>query len=52
MNIAIILGTRPEIIKMSHIIRESEKRGLDYFILNSGQHYNVGNIFFEQLESP
>jgi UDP-N-acetylglucosamine 2-epimerase (non-hydrolysing) len=54
MKIAIILGTRPEIIKMSPIIRECEKRKLDYFILHTGQHYSydMDQIFFEQLEIP
>lgn len=54
MNISIILGTRPEIIKMSPIIRECEKRHLDYFILHTGQHYsyNLDKIFFEELELP
>ena len=33
MKISIILGTRPEIIKMSPIIRECEKQNLDYFVL-------------------
>jgi UDP-N-acetylglucosamine 2-epimerase (non-hydrolysing) len=53
-RIAIVLGTRPEIIKMSPIIRECEKRGLDYFILHTGQHYsyNMDRVFFEQLELP
>lgn len=32
----IIFGTQPEIIKMSPVIRELEKRGLDYFILHTG----------------
>lgn len=54
MKIAIILGTRPEIIKMSPIIRECEKRGIDYFILHTGQHYseNMDKVFFEELELP
>ena len=53
-RIAIVLGTRPEIIKMSPVIRECEKRGLDYFILHTGQHYtyNMDKVFFEQLELP
>ena len=34
MKIAIILGTRPELIKMSPIIMELEKQNLDYFILH------------------
>ena len=54
MKISIILGTRPEIIKMSPIIRECEKQRLDYFILHTGQHYtyNLDKIFFEDLELP
>jgi UDP-N-acetylglucosamine 2-epimerase (non-hydrolysing) len=60
MKIAIVVGTRPEIIKMSPIIRECEnlkkhdKTGLEFFILHTGQHYsyNMDEIFFEQLELP
>ncbi len=54
MKIAIILGTRPEIIKMSPIIRECAKRGLDHYILHTGQHYSyeMDRIFFEQLQLP
>ena len=50
MKISIILGTRPEIIKMSPIIRKCEKQRLDYFILHTGQHYsyNLDRIFFEK----
>ena len=54
MKISIILGTRPEIIKMSPVIRECEKQSLDYFIFHTGQHYsyNLDKIFFEELELP
>lgn len=54
MKISIILGTRPEIIKMSPIIRELEEQGLDYYVLHTGQHYsyNLDKIFFEGLELP
>jgi UDP-N-acetylglucosamine 2-epimerase (non-hydrolysing) len=54
MNISIIVGTRPEIIKMAPIIRVCEKINLNYFILHTGQHYsfNMDRIFFEQLELP
>jgi len=54
MKISIILGTRPEIIKMSPVIRGCEKHGLTYFILHTGQHYsyNLDKIFFEELELP
>ena len=36
--IAIILGTRPEIIKMSPIIRACQATETDFFILHTGQH--------------
>ena len=54
MKISIVLGTRPEIIKMSSVIRECENQNLDYFILHTGQHYsyNLDKIFFEELELP
>ena len=54
MKIAIILGTRPEIIKMSPVIRECEKRGFEYYILHTGQHYSyeMDRIFYEQLQLP
>jgi UDP-N-acetylglucosamine 2-epimerase (non-hydrolysing) len=54
MRIAVILGTRPEIIKMSSLIREFEKARSDYFILHTGQHYsyNLDKIFFKELELP
>lgn len=54
MKIAIILGTRPEIIKMAPVIRELGKKQAGFFILHTGQHYsyNLSKVFFEQLELP
>ena len=54
MKICIILGTRPEIIKMSPIIRAAEQRNLDFFVLHTGQHYSyeMDKVFFQQLELP
>ena len=52
MKVCIIVGTRPEIIKMSPIVRECEKRRLDYMLIHTGQHYsyNMDKIFFDDLE--
>ncbi|HTY52983.1 MAG TPA: UDP-N-acetylglucosamine 2-epimerase (non-hydrolyzing) [Methanomicrobiales archaeon] len=52
--IAIVVGTRPEIIKMSPVIRECEHRGLDYYVIHTGQHYSyeMDQIFFQELELP
>ncbi len=54
MKITVVVGTRPEIIKMSPIIRECERRDVDFFILHTGQHYsyNMDQVFFEQLGLP
>lgn len=55
MKIAIVLGTRPEIIKMSPVIRCCEKRGnINCLIIHTGQHYsyNLDRVFFEQLNLP
>lgn len=54
MKICVAAGTRPEWIKMAPIIHELENRNLNYFILNTGQHYssNMVDIFFEQLKLP
>ncbi len=53
-KIAFILGTRPEIIKLSPVIRECQKRRLNYFILHTNQHYSskLDKIFFDELELP
>lgn len=54
MKLAIILGTRPEIIKLSPIIRACERRGIDFFIVHSGQHYSpeMDEVFFSDLRLP
>ncbi len=54
MKTCIILGTRPELIKMSPIIRAAEQRNLDFFVLHTGQHYSyeMDKVFFQQLELP
>jgi len=51
---AVILGTRPEIIKMSPIIRSCERKGVDFFVLHTGQHYSyeMDRVFFEELGLP
>jgi UDP-N-acetylglucosamine 2-epimerase (non-hydrolysing) len=54
MKIGIIVGTRPEIIKMAPVIRECQKRGIPYFIIHSNQHYSeeMDSIFFKELHLP
>ncbi len=54
MKIGIVVGTRPEIIKMAPVIRECHNRGIPYFIIHSNQHYSVemDAIFFKELDLP
>ncbi|MFH2110747.1 MAG: UDP-N-acetylglucosamine 2-epimerase (non-hydrolyzing) [Candidatus Bathyarchaeota archaeon] len=54
MALGIILGTRPEIIKMGPIIRLCEKRSVPYYLLHTGQHYSyeMDQAFFRDLELP
>jgi UDP-N-acetylglucosamine 2-epimerase (non-hydrolysing) len=52
--ISIVLGTRPEIIKMAPVIRACQHAGADYSVLHTGQHYSyeMDEIFFKELELP
>lgn len=54
MKIAIILGTRPEVIKMSPVIRSCSEHFVDFSIIHTGQHYSyeMDRIFFRDLELP
>jgi len=54
MKLAIILGTRPEIIKFSPIIRQCQKQKIDFFILHTNQHYDASldEVFFRELDLP
>lgn len=54
MKISIILGTRAEIIKMAPIIKELQKRKINFFILHTNQHYSkeLDEIFFKELKLP
>lgn len=52
MKIAIVIGTRPEIIKMAPVIDELEMRDIDYTLIHTGQHYDheMSDQFFLDLE--
>lgn len=53
-QVAFVLGTRPEIIKLAPVIRACRERGVEHVILHTGQHYSetLDSVFFEQLELP
>jgi UDP-N-acetylglucosamine 2-epimerase (non-hydrolysing) len=52
MEICVVLGTRPEIIKMAPVIRELKSRSIDHYVIHTGQHYSydMDKVFFRDLE--
>ncbi|WP_262180199.1 non-hydrolyzing UDP-N-acetylglucosamine 2-epimerase [Haloarcula laminariae] len=53
-HVTIVLGTRPEIIKLSPVIRACEREGVPFTLVHTGQHYSesLDSVFFDQLELP
>ncbi|WP_049996556.1 non-hydrolyzing UDP-N-acetylglucosamine 2-epimerase [Halococcus sediminicola] len=53
-TVTIVLGTRPEIIKLAPVIDACEERGIAYSVVHTGQHYSeeLDTVFFDQLELP
>lgn len=54
MKIAVVIGTRPEIIKMSPVIRYLQEKKQDFFVVHTGQHYDyeLDQQFFDELDLP
>lgn len=54
MKICVVVGTRPEIIKMASIINELDRKNIDYDLIHTGQHYdlNLSEVFFDELNLP
>src|SRR3989475_9747700 len=54
MKICVVVGTRPEIVKMAPIIHELKNRHLDFSLVHTGQHYDhdLSQVFFEELDLP
>jgi UDP-N-acetylglucosamine 2-epimerase (non-hydrolysing) len=52
--IAIVVGTRPEIIKMAPVVRACVERSVPFLLLHTGQHYSfeLDGVFFRELELP
>ncbi len=54
MKVAIILGTRPQIIKSAPVYEAFEGTGIECQIINTGQHYDyeMNREFFSELRLP
>lgn len=53
-TVMVVVGTRPEIIKMAPIIRALKKKQIPFLLVHCGQHYdyNMSQQFIENLELP
>ncbi len=55
MKVMTIVGTRPEIIRLSRVIaRLNSTPGIDHVLVHTGQNYDrqLNQVFFEDLELP
>jgi UDP-N-acetylglucosamine 2-epimerase (non-hydrolysing) len=53
-TVMVVVGTRPEIVKMAPIVRALQKRKIQTTFVHCGQHYdyNMSQQFVEELELP
>jgi UDP-N-acetylglucosamine 2-epimerase (non-hydrolysing) len=53
-KIMLIVGTRPEIIKMAPVLRALQSKSIPFVFVHCGQHYdyNMSQQFIEELELP
>lgn len=50
----IVVGTRPQHIKLASLARALNRQGIEYVVVHTGQHYDyeLDEIFFEELDLP
>ncbi len=54
MKCAVIVGARPNFMKAAPLIRELGRKGIEAFLIHTGQHYDreMSRLFFEELSLP
>jgi len=54
MKLLTVVGTRPELIRLSLLFRLLEGAGVEHTLVHTGQNYDprLSDIFFEELELP
>lgn len=50
----IVVGTRPQIIKLASLVKAFRNESIDFDIVHTGQHYDfeMDKVFFEELQLP
>ena len=53
-QLVIVVGTRPEIIKLAPVIKTLEQKNINFTFIHTGQHYDyeMSKIFIEELGLP
>src|SRR2546423_14861561 len=53
-SIAIVVGARPNFVKVAPVLRSLVDRGAQPYVIHTGQHYDdsLSRIFIEQLGLP
>jgi UDP-N-acetylglucosamine 2-epimerase (non-hydrolysing) len=51
LSVAVIVGTRPQIIKSAPVVYEARRQRMKLVVINTGQHYdaNLSESFLEEL---
>ncbi len=54
MRICNVVAARPNFMKMAPVVLELRRRGIESFLVHTGQHYdaNMSDVFFEELGMP
>ncbi|MBI3817063.1 MAG: UDP-N-acetylglucosamine 2-epimerase (non-hydrolyzing) [Planctomycetes bacterium] len=54
MKLGIIVGTRPEIVKMAPVVRACRRKRVPFVFIHTGQHYSyeLDGVFFDELKLP
>ena len=54
MKVMTVVGTRPELIRLSLVFRRMQSAGIDHHLVHTGQNYDprLSDIFFSELELP
>lgn len=54
MKVLLVVGTRPQVIKLASLTRALTDSGVDFSILHTGQHYDydMDEVFFKELGLP
>ena len=54
MQVASIVGARPQFVKVKPVVDEFKKTGTGHILVHTGQHYDyeMSQMFFDQLSIP